>query len=116
MTPIPLNLPDSARLLFNSLFATRDPGLLEQGLVSIVLENGRHIDISWHPEHDPNGAYHLTVYGDTWADQIHTASFDTAEAVATATARAACDYGGRTPLTTIARDGATFDHSTRAEH
>lgn len=115
MTPIPLDLPDSARVLFNSLFATRDRSLLEQGLVSIVLDNGRHIDVSWHPEHDPNGRYHLTVYGESWADRIHAATFDTAEAVATAAARAAREFSGSTPLTTIARGDAPIEHSTRAE-
>ncbi|RIK82989.1 MAG: hypothetical protein DCC68_04790 [Planctomycetota bacterium] len=116
MTPIPLDLPASARVLFNSLFSTHEPSLLEQGLVSIVLDNGRHIDVSWHPEHESSGCYYLTVYGESWAETIHSATFDNAESVAAAVARAARDFSDSTPLTTIAPSELPVEQSTRANH
>jgi hypothetical protein len=104
MTPIPLELPDSAQLLFNSLFASGEPALLEQGLVAILLGNGRHIDVSWHPEHDQSGRYYLTVYGQTWSDKLFSATFATVEEVAAATSQAARDFGGSQPAAIAAAD------------
>jgi hypothetical protein len=58
-----------ALVVLNSLFDTKDPRVLTQDLMLVQLPNHTYIDVSWFPEHDPNGAYTVSVIRD--GEQIH---------------------------------------------
>ena len=64
--PIQLNLPPGAEV-FNRLYETRNPELLDEDLLTIRLENGFCVDAGWFPAFDPHGTYVVRVfyeYGD----------------------------------------------------
>jgi hypothetical protein len=73
-TPIPLNLPPGAEL-FNRLYDTDNPELLDEDLLTVRLANGFCIDVGWFPQNDPRGRYIVRVfreYGDADViDPIH---------------------------------------------
>jgi hypothetical protein len=50
------------RVVVNSLYPSNDPGFLTEDLLLVELPGGAHIDVSWFPEHDPSGAYVVTVF------------------------------------------------------
>ncbi len=64
MSLVDLKLARSARVIFNSLHVDR-PNLTPD-LLAIALSDGRRIDVSWYPEHDPLGAYTITVFKGSW--------------------------------------------------
>jgi hypothetical protein len=53
---------NGATIVVNSLFDSRDPGVLAQDLLLVELPGKTYIDVSWFPEHDPSGAYIITVF------------------------------------------------------
>lgn len=69
MGPVTLNLSPEARLLFNHLRIPMTQADLDDDLVCVVLPNGRRIDVSWSPPHDPTGEYTITVYRDSWENK-----------------------------------------------
>ena len=68
MNPVKLNLPDGARV-YNFLYRTRDPEYLVQDQLSVVLPSGYIIDVTWAPEHDPDGEYIVRVFYEYWNNQ-----------------------------------------------
>jgi hypothetical protein len=68
MTPVPIQIPDDARLT-NHLYRSTDPELLDADLVTIGLRNGYFIDVGWYPEHDPRGRYVIRVFWQYGDDQ-----------------------------------------------
>jgi hypothetical protein len=68
--PVDISIPDTARVLFNSLYRTTDPLWLRQDLLAVKLQNGIVIDVSWHPARDPSGSYTVTAFQDTWDKPI----------------------------------------------
>jgi hypothetical protein len=57
-----LHRANGAKVVVNSLYASKDPGFLTQDLLLVELTGKTHIDVSWFPEHDPSGAYVVTVF------------------------------------------------------
>ena len=68
LTPNLSQLPN-ARLVVSSLFDSKEPGLLTQDLLLVELPGKTYVDVSWFPEHDPAGAYTVTVF--RGHNQIH---------------------------------------------
>src|SRR2546425_500703 len=65
MKPVNLNLGTAHVVAqYNFLYRSRDPDYLVQDILSIQLTSGYRIDVSWWPEHDPNGRYYLSVFFD----------------------------------------------------
>jgi hypothetical protein len=64
MKPLTLNLLNApgAMVVVNSLYDSKDPGFLVQDLVLVELPGMTYIDVSWFPEHDPSGAYTVSVF------------------------------------------------------
>jgi len=58
-----------ARIVVNSLDDSKEPGFLTQDLLLVELPGRTYIDVSWFPEHDPAGAYTVTVF--RGHNQIH---------------------------------------------
>ena len=50
-----------AKVVVNSLFDSKEPGFLTQDLLLVELPGKTYIDVSWFPEHDPMGAYTISV-------------------------------------------------------
>lgn len=50
-----------------------DPLLLRDGMLYAEVA-GYSIDVSWYPEHDPTGQYIITVYKETWEEQLISAA------------------------------------------
>jgi hypothetical protein len=69
MDPIAIRVPAPARILFNSLYRSRDRSHLTQGLLAIALPDDRFIDVSWYPEYEQEGEYTITVYRHSWDNQ-----------------------------------------------
>ena len=71
MNPLTPNLcmAPEAKIIVNSLFDSKEPGFLTQDLLLVELPGKTFIDVSWFPEHDPEGAYTITVL--RGRDQIH---------------------------------------------
>ena len=67
--PVRISVPD-AQVTWNTLYRTSDPRYLTQDLLLVELWNGMFIDVSWFPEHDPQGAYHITLCQDNWESQL----------------------------------------------
>ncbi len=57
-----LSSAPGAKLVVNSLYDSTEPGFLTQDLLLVELPSHAHIDVSWIPEHDPSGAYYVTVF------------------------------------------------------
>jgi len=68
MNPVQLDLPDGCEV-YNFLYPTRDPEYLVQDQLSVALPNGYVIDVTWAPEHDPNGSYIVRVFREYWQAQ-----------------------------------------------
>ncbi len=71
-----LSMAPGAKIIVNSLYDSKDPGFLTQDLMLVELLGKTYIDVSWFPEHDPSGAYVITVFRDH--NQIHEAEAKTA--------------------------------------
>jgi hypothetical protein len=69
--PVRIVVP-GAQVSWNSLHHTSDPRYLTQDLLLVELPNGLFIDVSWFPEHDPRGAYHVTLCQGSWESQVRT--------------------------------------------
>jgi hypothetical protein len=59
-----LRMAPGARVVVNSLYHCKDAGFLTQDLLLVELPGKTFIDVSWFPEHDPSGAYSITVFRD----------------------------------------------------
>ena len=70
MNPLPISLPPGAELVSHGLFDSKDPAYLTEDLVLVSLPAGTFIDVSWKPELDPDGSYVVTVYRDSWDNQL----------------------------------------------
>ena len=46
-----------------------DIRLLEDGMLHVSID-GFSIDVSWCPEHDPEGEYLITIYRGAWENQL----------------------------------------------
>jgi hypothetical protein len=57
-----LGMVRDAKIIANSFYDSKDPGVLTQDLLLIELPGKTFIDVSWFPEHDPSGAYTITVF------------------------------------------------------
>jgi hypothetical protein len=57
-----LGMATGAKIIVNSLYDSKDPGFLTQDLLLVELPGKTYIDVSWFPEHDPSGAYSVTVF------------------------------------------------------
>jgi len=68
MNPVKLNLPDGTRV-YNFLYRTRDPEYLVQDQLSVALPSGHIVDVTWAPEHDPDGEYIVRVFYEYWNNQ-----------------------------------------------
>lgn len=79
MRPAKLKLPPGCEV-YNFLYPTRDPEYLVQDLLTVALPNGYHVDVTWAPEHDPQGEYIIRVFKWRWDNQqitpICTRDFD----------------------------------------
>ena len=64
-----LRMAPGAKVVVNSLFDSNEPGFLTQDLLLVELPGKTYIDVSWFPEHDPKGAYTISVL--RGRDQIH---------------------------------------------
>jgi hypothetical protein len=51
-----------AKVVFNSLYDSKDPGCLTQDLLLVTLPTKMFVDVSWFPEHDPSGTYVVSVF------------------------------------------------------
>jgi hypothetical protein len=51
-----------AKLILNNLVASPSNFDLDQDLVLVELPGGIFIDVSWSPEHESAGAYHVTIF------------------------------------------------------
>jgi hypothetical protein len=71
-----LGMASGARVVVNSLYDSREPGFLTADLLLVELPSKTYIDVSWYPEHDPSGAYTVTVF--RGHDQILEAEAKTA--------------------------------------
>lgn len=72
--PIAFALPASARIVFNDLYAEMPPDALRSDLVAVQLATGKWIDVSWHPQFDPAGEYHVTVFDDEFSEDLIAAT------------------------------------------
>lgn len=57
-----LSYMPGARLVSTALYDSTDPATLTQDLLLVELPGGLHIDVTWAPEHDPDGGYYITVF------------------------------------------------------
>jgi hypothetical protein len=64
-----LRMAPGAKVVVTSLFDSKEPGFLTQDLLLVELPGKTYIDESWFPEHDPKGAYTISVL--RGRDQIH---------------------------------------------
>src|SRR5262249_44401813 len=53
---------------------SRDTDFLTADLLLVELPDRTYIDVSWQPEHDPDGAFFVTVYLESWDHEL--VSFD----------------------------------------
>jgi hypothetical protein len=63
----PIDLSDwiangSGARVKGEIFESKDAILLSEDLLEVSLPSGRTIDVGWYPEHDPSGAYRVTLY------------------------------------------------------
>lgn len=68
MNPVQLALPPGVEV-YNFLYRTRDPEYLTQDQLTVALPNGFRVDVTWAPEHDPNGEYIVRVFFEYWNNQ-----------------------------------------------
>jgi hypothetical protein len=64
-----LEMAPGAKVVVNSLYDSKDPRCLTQDLLLVELTAKTFIDVSWFPEHDPSGAYVVSVF--RGHEQIH---------------------------------------------
>jgi hypothetical protein len=70
LKPVELHVENS-RVTWNTLYDTTDPRYLTQDLLLVELPSGMFIDVSWFPEHDAQGEYHITLCRDNWESQVN---------------------------------------------
>lgn len=83
MEPINLAVPGT-EILFNSLYATKDPAFLAQDLAVVKLPDGSFIDIGWYPQFDPDGCLKITHFSEDWSERlgvVTTRDIDKVEAI-----------------------------------
>jgi hypothetical protein len=74
MNPVPLSLQPGARCTWNVLYPSKNPDFLTADLLLVELPDRTYIDVSWQPERDPDGAFFVTVYRESWDHEL--VSFD----------------------------------------
>lgn len=62
MNPVLPNINIPGVKISSFLYRNRNPDYLTQDQIIVALPNGYHIDVSWHPEHDPGGTYVIRVF------------------------------------------------------
>lgn len=72
--PVAFRLASTSKVLFNELYDTMPTESLRADLVAIQLVTGKWIDVSWFPQFDPNGEYHVTVFPDSTFEQLIAAT------------------------------------------
>jgi hypothetical protein len=72
VNPIDLTFPAGveAEVLFNSLYPDKQQSHLIQDVLLVALARDIFIDVGWYPERDPNGAYRISVYRESWDNQL----------------------------------------------
>ena len=85
-----LRMAPGANVVVSSLFDSKDPGFLTQDLLLVELPGKTYIDVSWFPEHDPNGAYTISVL--RGRDQIHDEEAGSAREALLIVERLATEY------------------------
>jgi hypothetical protein len=70
MNLVELKLPKGAKVLFNSLYRASTPSFLTQDLLAVELPNQVVIDVGWYPQFDPLGSYLVSVFRQTWENQL----------------------------------------------
>jgi hypothetical protein len=80
-----------ASVVVNSLYDSTDPGFLTEDLMLVQLPGKTYIDVSWFPEHDPAGAYIVTVFRDHRT--IREVEVTTARAAIEAVENLAIEFG-----------------------
>jgi hypothetical protein len=85
-----LSMAPGAKIIVNSLYDSKDPGFLTQDLMLVELLGKTYIDVSWFPEHDPSGAYSVTIF--RGHDQIHQLEAKTASEAARIVERWVADF------------------------
>ena len=66
---ITVTLPMNAHIEGEICTLDDDHMLLRDGMLHVDLCSGFYIDVSWEPEHDPDGEYVVTVYKDNWENR-----------------------------------------------
>lgn len=44
---------------------------LSEDVYAVILPNGLTVDVSWFPQHDPDGYFHVRVFKDHWDDVLY---------------------------------------------
>lgn len=63
-------LPAGSRVLFNSLYDTKDPRCLTDDLYAAILPGQITVDVGWFPECDPSGSYELVFSRDEFENIV----------------------------------------------
>jgi hypothetical protein len=83
VVPIDLSAAPGAKLVKNGLVRDPTPDDLDCDLVLVELRGKIAIDVSWYPERDPAGAYHVTVFPfGRWEDAMEEVVTRTPEVAA----------------------------------
>lgn len=56
-----LKFAPGARVVYSSLYDSTDPAMLTQDLLMVSLAGDTFVDVTWAPEHDPDGCFYVTV-------------------------------------------------------
>jgi hypothetical protein len=60
----------SATIVYDSLHENNAVAHLTQDVALVALPGDVFIDVGWHPERDPSGSYKISVYRETWQNQL----------------------------------------------
>jgi hypothetical protein len=85
MNPVPISLmrAPGAMLVLNQLLESPSVADLDQDLVLVELPGEVFIDVSWYPENDLSGTYHVTAFRrNDWDHPLDVAEAKTARGAA----------------------------------
>jgi hypothetical protein len=106
-----LRMAPGANVVVSSLFDSKDAGFLTQDLFLVELPGETYIDVSWFPEHDPKGAYTISVL--RGRDQIHDEEAGSAREALSVVERLATEYTRELGNASgSASEPKTFDYRT----